>query len=289
MVGNDRKDLTAGTAPAGEGSREFFKMSGSGNDFVIVDARFEPPGDLVEPERVRAICARGTGVGADGIVFIEPSNSADFRMTYLNSDGSLAALCGNASLCVTALAVRQGFAAAEGFTLETGSGPVQARVVAGEPEIDLQPASRLTPAVPVALEPGERRIGFVIVGVPHLVVECEDAGTIDVGRRGAELRRCPEVGPAGANVNFISLASGPGDWAIRTFERGVEGETLACGSGAVAAAALLAAWGLADSTTRLRTRSGSLLKVRFEGQGDTVTPSLAGEGRLVFRGWLESA
>src|SRR5688500_65253 len=164
--------------------REFFKMSGSGNDFVIVDARAEPAGALASPPVVQSICARGTGVGADGIVFLEPSDHADFRMVYLNSDGSRAALCGNASLCVANLAVRLGIAERSGFGFETDSGIVRARVDGEGPEIDLQPPSDLRPAVPIEPRHGERRIGFVQAGVPHLVVLVDDIEAIDVARRG---------------------------------------------------------------------------------------------------------
>ena len=286
MVGDDRQDLTAGRRGMPGRSREFFKMSGSGNDFVVVDARSEPPGELASPTVVQAICARGTGVGADGIVFIEPSDSADFRMTYLNSDGSNAALCGNASLCATALAARLGLGSPDGMIFETGSGTVRARMSGGEPEIELNPPSEIRPEVPVRLEHGEKRIGFAIVGVPHLVLECRDVGQLDVFRRGAELRRAPEVGPAGANVNFVSRDPNGDGWVIRTFERGVEGETLACGTGAAAAAVLLSTWGQGGSTVRLRTRSTRHLTVRLRASGASFTPSLTGEGRVVFDGRL---
>lgn len=287
MVGNDGEDLTAGEASLSGRSREFFKMSGSGNDFVVVDARSEPPGELALPAVVRAICARGTGVGADGIVFLERSDAADFRMTYLNSDGSKAALCGNASLCVAALAARLGLGAPSGMAFETGSGTVHARISAGHPEIDLQPPVDTRPSVPVPREPGEERIGFANTGVPHFVVHCRDVEQVDVLRRGAELRRAPEAGSAGANVNFISPEPGGGGWLIRTFERGVEGETLACGTGAVAAAVMLMKWGQGGSEVRLRTRSGLLLTVRLRTSGATLAPSLAGEGRVVFVGRLQ--
>src|SRR5438105_1620431 len=122
--------------PAG---RAFFKMSGSGNDFVVVDARDEPPGQLARPDVVGAVCAHGTGVGADGIVFLERSDRAAVRLVYLNSDGSRAELCGNATLCTARLAVELGIAPAKGFDIETDSGVVAARLEAGLPEIDLQP------------------------------------------------------------------------------------------------------------------------------------------------------
>ena len=266
--------------------RRFYKMSGSGNDFVVIDARTEPPGPLAAPENIRAICARGTGVGADGIVFLEPSKVADFRMVYLNSDGSRAALCGNASLCVARLSAYLGITGEGEFGFETDSGVIRARTAATGPEIDLQPPADLAPRVGIEPLPGERQIGFVRIGVPHLVVLVDDLESVDVAGRGAELRRHPQVGPAGANVNFIATGRGGAPWAIRTFERGVEGETLACGTGAVASAVVLNSWGLSGEETSLQTRSGRDLTVRIPSSGASVAPSLSGEGRIVFVGEL---
>src|SRR5438105_454988 len=119
--------------------RAVVKMSGSGNDFVMVNALSDPPGQLESPDLVSAICARGTGVGADGIVFLLPSTRADVRLHYLNSDGSVADLCGNATLCTTRLAVRLGSGNPKGMTIETGAGIIHARILpSGQPEIDLE-------------------------------------------------------------------------------------------------------------------------------------------------------
>ena len=265
--------------------RAFYKMSGSGNDFVVVDTRTEPAGELANPDTIQAVCARGTGVGADGIVFLKTSDRADFGMVYLNSDGSKAALCGNASLCIASLAARLGIAGSgTDFEFETDAGVIRARVHQNGPEIDLQPPSGLEPTIAIELDPGEERIGFVTVGVPHLVVLVGDVEAVDVSRRGAELRRHSSVGVAGANVNFVARGPAGGPWALRTFERGVEGETLACGTGAVAPALLVGAWACSGQGTALRTRSGRELRVRISGSGDSITPSLGGEGRLVFIG-----
>ena len=265
--------------------RAFYKMSGSGNDFVVVDARIEPPGRLAEPEAIGRICARGTGVGADGIVFLETSPAADVRLVYLNSDGSRAEFCGNATLCTTRLAVELGAAQAAGMTIETDSGVVQARINDGLPEIDLQPVADPSAEVePIRLEPGESKIGFVTVGVPHLVIQCADVATVDVVARGRPLRSHPSF-PRGANVNFVSPGS-DGGWRMRTYERGVEAETLACGSGAVASALMLALWSEASSPVQIETRSGKCLRVRLEQHGSAWLPSLAGEGRVVYEGRL---
>jgi len=274
--------------------REFYKMSGSGNDFVMVDARDEPRGALGEADTIQRICARGTGVGADGIVFLERSSSADVRLTYLNADGSRADFCGNATLCTTRLATELGIAGAEHLTIETDSGLVRARVHDGLPEIDLQPVTdvrRVAADIPLGV--GEQAIGYALVGVPHLVIRCNDVATEDVVGRGRPLRSHGTM-PHGANVNFVSRG-GDGRWRYRTYERGVEAETLACGSGSVATAILLAVWGEAavGEPVDLETRSGKLLRIRLRRSGGGASehesgwsPSLAGEGRVVYRGRL---
>jgi diaminopimelate epimerase len=266
--------------PAG---RSFYKMSGSGNDFVVVDARQQPPGRLAEPAQIQRICARGTGVGADGIVFLEPSSQASIRLTYLNADGSRAELCGNATLCTTRLATELGIGPPSGLVIETDSGPVAARIGEWGPEIDLQPVREIRLTAGLPLVSGEGRMGYVVVGVPHLVIECDDVATVDVVGRGRPLRHDSSL-PRGANVNFVSrVADG---WRMRTYERGVEAETLACGSGAVATAILLTVWGQASGLVQLGTSSGRVLRVRLRRDGDLWHPTLIGEGRVVFEGTL---
>lgn len=268
--------------------RTFYKMSGSGNDFVVFDARQEPAGQLQDPAAIRALCARGAGVGADGVVFIEPSDGQDahIRMKYFNSDGSRAAACGNATLCVTRLAAELEAAPRDDIRIETDSGVLRARFANGLPEAELAPVRTIRPDAGIALCPGESRIGFALVGVPHLTILCENVELADVVGRGAPLRRHPSLGAAGANVNFVSPGSQPGLWAIRTYERGVEGETLACGTGAIATTVLLQHWGMSGIETTLETRSGRRLTVRLEQDAGGWRPTLRGEGRLVFTGAL---
>lgn len=271
-------------------ARRFYKLSGSGNDFIFFDAREEAPGALSEPATVQALCARGTGVGADGVVFLLPHERGLFAIRYLNADGSLASLCGNATLCSTRLAVELGLAReGEAFEFGTDDGMVRARVLDGEPEVELRAVEELaevfTPAgAPYTTGP----LGFARVGVPHLVAAVEDVESIDVDGVGRVLRRDPGLRD-GANVNFVSpLATGTG-WRMRTFERGVEGETLACGTGAVATAAVLRAWGLTGEETRIQTRSSRFLTVSLPGNEGASAPRLRGEGRIVFRGEIEIA
>lgn len=264
--------------------RTFYKMSGSGNDFIMVNAMSEPAGELAEPSRIQALCSRGTGIGADGIVFLEPSSSADFRMVYMNSDGSRADLCGNASLCSSRLASELGIVSNPEFRLETDAGILAVRMRRDTPEVDLQPVSEVRPRLPFRLEAGEQWIGFARVGVPHLGVRCDSITTVDVVGRGRPLRREPSLAQ-GANVNFLA-PDGAGGWLIRTYERGVEGETLACGTGSVASAILLVESGEANSPVRLKTRSGRTLTVRLTRTDRGWQPSLSGEARIVFVGTL---
>jgi diaminopimelate epimerase len=259
-------------------------MSGSGNDFVMIDAMREAAGSLSAPERVQTICARGTGVGADGIVFLEPSWAADFRMTYLNSDGSRASLCGNATLCSVRLATELGIMPAGECHVETDAGVLSARLRPGGPQIDLAAVADVKRTLPIGLASGERWMGFAVAGVPHLVVRVDDVDAVDVVGRGRPLRNHASLAQ-GANVNFVS-ANGSGGWKVRTYERGVEGETLACGTGAVATAILLAESKEAEGDVQLSTRSGRVLSVRLEKRLTGWHPSLSGEARIVFRGTL---
>jgi diaminopimelate epimerase len=265
--------------------RKFWKMSGSGNDFLFFDARIDPPGAFSTPELIDQVCARATGVGADGVVFIQNDAAEAFRIRYFNRDGSLAELCGNASLCSARLATELGVADRAGFSFATDAGIISARFIAEEPEIDLQPVKGLRPDSGLPLGPGEQRIGFADTGVPHLVVVVDDVERVDVAGRGKKLRFDPSLAD-GANVNFVSREDAS-TWRMRTYERGVEGETLACGTGTVAAGVLLEAWGLSGSETMLRSRSGKILTATVRhANGQEIRPSLKGEARIVFTGEL---
>jgi diaminopimelate epimerase len=256
-------------------------MCGSGNDFVFFDARTERPGALETAGAIQTLCARATGIGADGVVFLVPSARAAIRMLYFNSDGSRAAMCGNAALCTARLSVELGIGDRSGFTFEADTGLIGARMRDGTPEIDLPPVVDLAADAPVARIAGEERVAFAVAGVPHLVVRVPDVDAVDVERRGQALRFDPAF-PDGANVNFIAPTS-DGRWLMRTYERGVEGETLACGTGAVACATVLDAWQAADGETTIVTRSGKPLVVRASSD-PTQGPALSGEGRIVFTG-----
>ncbi len=264
---------------------QFFKLTGSGNDFLFLDARHDPM-DL-SAERIRELCARGTGVGADGVVLLEGDPAADVRIRYVNSDGSPADLCGNATLCTVRLAHALDIAS-PGSTLRiaTDSGILRGRIVSGTPEFDVGRIERVTMNTAVARAAGEAVIGYALVGVPHFVVVVDDVESVDVIARGRTLRHDAWAGPPGANVNFLARDA-RGGWSMRTYERGVEGETLACGTGAIAAATLLLAWKEdAGPLVRIWTRSGKPVDVTVRRDDDRWAASLRGEGRIVFRGEL---
>jgi diaminopimelate epimerase len=211
-------------------------------------------------------------------------------MSYWNSDGSHGAMCGNAALCSGRLSVELEMVPPGEFCLLTDAGMVRvcSRAHAEEAEINL-PDVDLPRDVP-DLKPasGEHWLSLGSVGVPHLVVRVEDIEALDVLGRGRLLRADPRAGPVGANVNFVSPQPGAAPWLIRTFERGVEGETLACGTGAVAAALALAARSEATLPLIFRTRGGPELAVRARLEGSRGTDIwLGGQGRLLFRGVWE--
>jgi diaminopimelate epimerase len=267
------------------GLNRFYKMTGSGNDFVVFNAADGPLSEIENPETIRSLSARGTGVGADGVVFLEKVPGGDVRMRYYNSDGTEAALCGNASLCSTNLAVELGMAQAGGFVLHPAAGSLPARIRDGLPEVDLDPVVEVRPdASDLGTVAGETRLGYALAGVPHVVVEIDDIESADVTGRGPELRSHPALAE-GANVNFVARRP-DGTFAYRTYERGVEAETLACGTGAVATAIMLSTWGESAHETTLWTKSGLPLVVTLRRKGATWLASLRGEGRIVFEGLL---
>jgi len=261
-------------------------MTGSGNDFVMLDARVSAPADWT-PEDMQIVCARGTGIGADGIVFVGPgSKPAAARMIYYNSDGSHANMCGNAALCSTTLAVHLGIGPAAGMDLETDAGTYRCRAAEpGRAELNLAAVDPPAAVSGLKLAPGERQAALMRVGVPHLIVVVADVDDVGLMERGRALRFDPALAPEGANINFIS-ADTNGVWRMRTYERGVEGETLACGTGAVGAGCAIQEWGLGRLPITIQSRSGRMLGVRAtkaqDGRYDDVW--LAGEGRMVFRG-----
>lgn len=263
----------------------FYKMSGSGNDFIMVDGRFVLAADFT-PDAIVAVCHRRLGVGADGVILLDPDapKGAHFTFRFWNADGSLGPMCGNGALCATRLAVMLELAPADSdVVFVTPAGIHRGRVVQDRAEIEL-PDCALPRAVELPLEAGETSPMFAEPSVPHVVLEVADVAQVDVARRGPRLRSHAGLPAGGANVNWIAPV-GDGSWRMRTFERGVEGETLACGTGAVASALVAGATHQAPSPVRIWTSSGLPLDVSWVVRGPKASAiRLAGDARVTFKG-----
>jgi len=272
---------------------QFYKMTGSGNDFVFLDGRRVPPAAW-SVDSIRRLCDRRSGIGGDGLVVLTPEGDGGARMVYYNADGSRAGMCGNAALCSTRLAARLGIAPTEAMELHTDTGVLKTRCVGpGWAAELLLPDFPLPEEQTLPLEPGELWMVLCSVGVPHVVIMVEDVAAVEVERRGRALRHHPAFAPGGANVNFIGRVNDPAGaagWRLRTYERGVEAETLACGTGTVGAATALAARGLTELPVRIASWGGNVFSVAGRIDGTLMSePWLCGEGRLVFEGVVESA
>ncbi len=263
----------------------FMKMNGAGNDFVMLDNR---AGSLqLDASQIARLCDRHRGIGADGVLVLEPAgNRADFRMRYYNADGGEAEMCGNGARCFARFADRVA-GPLEKLSFETPAGVIAAALEGervtlrmGEPK-DLRLNMQIT-----AL--GENlSCHYMNSGVPHVVVPVSDIATIDVRTDGSALRHHAEFAPRGANVNFLERR-GDRRIAIRTYERGVEGETLACGTGVVASALIFAATEGAESPISVLVKGGDELQVGFEKNGDRfANVTLTGPAEFVFEGTVE--
>lgn len=253
------------------------KMSGAGNDFVVVDAAALPRGTS-ERDLARAVCRRGLSVGADGLVLVRRQEDATIDVRFRNPDGS-DAFCGNGTRCAARFAALRGLAAGS-MRLHTAAGDVPATVEGTRVRLELPPPRDLGPrtlscdGVPVSGR-------LVDAGVPHFLVEVESVGAAPLERFGPALRSHPDLGPRGANVNVIELGA---RLEIRTWERGVEGETLACGSGALAAA-LVAARTDGGGRYEVVPASGIPLVIELLGPPDRPEAAhMTGDARIVFEG-----
>lgn len=268
---------------------QFKKMSGAGNDFVVADNRERIVPESGRAELIERWCRRRVGIGADGVLLLEPAQGAgDFRMRYYNADGGEAESCGNGARCIARFALLVGAAPAE-MRFETQAGIYEAVVGAEEVTISLSDPTDLRRNVKlpdVAGLPDGGRVDFINTGVPHVVVRMDDVQAVDPVAVGRPIRHHQAFAPAGANANFIAPRD-EGGLAIRTYERGVEDETLACGTGAVASALVASLHGWATSPTPVKTRGGPVLTIHFERAGEGFRNiRLQGEARVVYEGTI---
>jgi len=260
------------------------KLSGSGNDFILMDNRRRAISDDRMVSLTRALCRRMVSVGADGMIFIEPSDHYDFKWRFFNADGSEAEMCGNGGRCAARFAFLQGLAGSE-MTFETLAGPIQAWVEGSKVKLELTRPKDLRLNQEINLDGKTLNFDFLNTGVPHALIWVEDIKSVDLTCLGPRIRFHEHFKPAGTNVNFVQLI-GPGTLSIRTYERGVEGETLACGTGSVAAASIAFIKNKTRSPVKVQTRGGEVLTVYVEGQPGKCIEKvyLEGEVRLIFEG-----
>jgi diaminopimelate epimerase len=265
----------------------FVKMSGSGNDFIIVDNRKDIVKNKDLPGFIARICRRKMSVGADGVILIEPSKTADFKWQFFNSDGSNAEMCGNGARCAARFAYVNGIAG-QNLSFETGAGVVWGLVTGDRVKLKMPNPVDLCLDYSIDLKTGPVTVCSVNTGVPHVVVMNESIEDIDVFDLGSEIRFHEAFKPAGTNVNFICPRE-QGHLAIRTYYRGVENETLACGTGSIAAALVTACKKNWQSPIHLLTRSEGTLTIYFKkGGNDFSDIYLEGDARIIYSAQLEA-
>ncbi len=265
----------------------FIKMTGAGNDFIMLDNLDLSLSESLTGELIAALCDRHFGIGGDGLIAAE-SDGGKLRMRYYNSDGGEAEMCGNGARCFARFVGSLLGNEESPFSFETRAGTIHARfedngrVTVGltAPEnmkLNVLPASDAVPAP----------VHFINTGVPHAVAYLDRVSDVDVVRMGAFLRWHEMFAPAGTNANFAEILS-PRHLKIRTYERGVEDETLACGTGMTAAALVHAALTGCDSPVSLDVAGGDTLDVGFEREGSSFRRvTLTGPAQVVFQGEVD--
>ncbi|MEK7400355.1 MAG: diaminopimelate epimerase [Candidatus Poribacteria bacterium] len=263
----------------------FAKLSGAGNDFVVIDNRKSVvPDDLAN--FIEKVCARRISVGADGVLLVENSDVADFKMRYFNSDGSEAETCGNGARCIAKFAYNEGVVKSDKMTFETKAGIYSAEIIGNDVKLKVGDTVGMRLNFPIELNDCKYTISFANSGVPHAVFIVDDLEKVDIVKLGRETRYHKDFAPKGTNANFIKVKD-KNNIDIRTYERGVEDETLACGTGSIASAIIASAMGKAESPVTMHTWGGFKLAIHFtlqpEGAKDVY---LEGDARVVYKGYL---
>ena len=262
----------------------FTKMNGAGNDFILIDNR---AGDIhLDRRQIAHLCDRHRGIGADGILLLETAaNHADFRMRYFNADGGEAEMCGNGARCFARFANKVA-GAQKRISFETPAGVISAELMGDLVTLKMTEPTDLGLDIELPMAKENKTVHFINSGVPHVVIPVPRTDDVDVRREGSVVSYHKMFSPRGANVNFIEKR-GPKKVAVRTYERGVEDETLACGTGIVASALIFAATENTSGPITVIARGGDELRVGFEtirNQFRDVT--LTGPAEFVFEGTI---
>lgn len=288
-VGRVKRPFSSSPKGCGQLKIKFFKMNGAGNDFIVIDNRENILADFDINHFVKMVCRRGKSIGADGLMLLENSNTVDFKMRYFNSDGSEGEMCGNGARCIARFANMIGVAG-KAMKFETISGVHEALLVDDEVRIMFPDLSldnfKLFQKHDFGFGPIEYH--FATVGVPHTMIFREDVESMDYGTLlewGRKIRYTLNVFPKGTNVNFIKIVDGS-NITVRTYERGVENETLACGTGSVASSIVCFLIGRVEPPVQVKVRGGRL-KVGFELIDERfVNVYLQGDARTVAEGYI---
>ena len=262
---------------------QFTKMSGSGNDFIVIDNRVPVMEDGKKYDFVRRVCDRKMSIGADGVIFVENSDQADIKWDFYNEDGSSAEMCGNGGRCVARYAVEKNIASVK-MTLETLAGIVGAEVDGTTVKVKLTTPQNLIQDTLVSMNGTEYQVDSLNTGVPHAIVYSDNIKGVNVKEVGRGIRFHNVFAPAGTNVDFVEKV-GAQALKIRTYERGVEDETLACGTGVVASALLSFYKKMVKPPVSVETQGGDILKVDF-GVSSSDEVYLEGPTSIAFEGTL---
>ena len=253
---------------------KFTKMVASGNDFVVIDKK--PVGNLCA--LTRALCDRKFGAGADGLLLISKVKNADLRMRIINADGSEAEMCGNGARCAAL------FSGKKNARILTLAGLINTRVCGSQVKIQLTEPKSIEPDIHLKVNGRPIKVNFINTGVPHVVVFVNGLEKMDVDSIGRLIRYHIKFAPAGTNVNFVEVQEG-NLIRVRTYERGVEGETLACGTGSTASALIFALKNNLKGLVRVKTQSREVLKIHFNKDMDNFKDVwLEGSARIVYKG-----
>ena len=260
-------------------------MSGSGNDFIIIDNRNKIVEEKNLSKFIENVCRRRMSVGADGLIFVENSDSLDFKWRFFNSDGNPAEMCGNGAMCVARFAFLNKIAETN-MSFETEVGEISALVSKDRVKLKMPNPSDIEIDYIIELKNGPLSVCSVNTGVPHVVVGVDSFTNVGVVKLGREIRFHEMFAPAGTNVNFI-YEQEDGTILIRTYERGVEVETLACGTGSIACAIIMAYKFKKKSPIKFLTRSGGYLTVHFKAkEAEFYDIRLEGDARIIYKGEL---
>jgi diaminopimelate epimerase len=275
----------------------FAKMSGTGNDFIVIDHRQPFITEGMQPEFARRICRRRFSAGADGLILIENSDTADFQWQFYNGDGSRAEMCGNGARCAARFAYVNKIASAT-MRFNTTAGEIEAQILdqsGATVKIRLTAPEDLRLQIPLAIGGSEQVLHFINTGVPHTVLLVGDATEVPVADWGRTIRFHELFQPAGTNANFVQVHDS-GSIKVRTYERGVEDETMACGTGAVASALITALLDRAKPPVSVITSGGEQLTIHFSVTGEPGSRQLdlsagiflEGPAHVIYEGQLNA-